>query len=122
MRSFLPRIQLCVCQCDLVVHAGFAGAAVAGAALAALDQINGIVDIVLKQSAVALELVEGQLFKGLVLCDAVGHHAAGQLVGIAEGHPLLGEVVGAVGGVDKALGGGAAHVDRNGLHGIQQWG
>ena len=87
-----------------------------------MHKVDGIIDIVLEQGAVALELVKSQFLQGLILCDAVGDHAAGQLVGIPERHPLLGQVVGAVGGVDKALGGGAAHVGRQGLHGVQHGG
>ena len=37
--------------------------AVAGAALAALDEVDGVINVVLKQGTVTLELVEGQLFR-----------------------------------------------------------
>ena len=99
-------LELCL---KTVLHAGFAGAAVAGAALAAVHKVDGIIDIGPEQRAVTLELGQGQLFQRFVGGNAARPHAAGQLVGIPEGHSLLGEVVGAVGGVDEALGSGPAH-------------
>ena len=55
MRFPPPMRRAGACQLDLLLDAGLAGTAVAGAALAALDEVDGVVDVVFEQSAVALE-------------------------------------------------------------------
>ena len=106
----------------LTQHAGFGGAAVAGAALAAAGQVDGFVNVLIKEGTVTAELFQRQLLQRLAGGDAGTHHGAGALVGVPEGHPLFGQVVGAVGGVDKALGGGAAHIVGQRGHGGQHGG
>ena len=54
-----------------------------------------------------------------MVLDAQVHQAAHDHIGLPEGHALLHQVVGAVGGVDEAAGGRPLHVvaaDRQGVH------
>ena len=87
-----------------------------------MRQVNGVIDVRLKQITVLFKLVQRQLFQRFVCPDAGTHHGAGAFVSIAERHAFLGQVVGAVRCVDKALGGGAAHVGGQRRHGGQHRG
>ena len=91
MRSFPQAVSCAAASAIWFFTLASAGAAVAGAALAALGQINGLQISPSNRPLPALELVEGQFFQRLVpLADAVRHHAAGELVSIPEaGMPFL---------------------------------
>ena len=66
--------------------------------------------------------VERKLGERLSRVDGVGNERAGDLVRVAEGHALFRQIVGAVGGVDKASVGRLTHVLRMNLHGVDHGG
>ena len=115
-------VQLRLGAFQLGVHALGGGAAEAAAQRTARAQVDGGVDVLLKEAAHGLVLGQGQGVQREAALDAHGHQPAGELVGVSEGHALFGKVVGAVGGIDEASGGRRPQVVRQHLHGVDEGG
>src|SRR5699024_6850126 len=78
------------------VHAGLQG--------------EGVVDVCLEVGGDLLVLLQGEGLQAVAGVHAVAHQFAHDAVGLPEGHALLGQVVGAVGGGDEAAVGRRPHV------------
>src|SRR5699024_5478064 len=93
----LSFFQKGVYKLHLLGGAGHAGAAVAVALADAGMKVDGLVDVSLEQGVRRLQFRKRQLLQGLPGGGAGIDQLPHGLVGVPEGHALLGEVVGAVG-------------------------